>query len=49
MTSHNGKSFLEQVEARDRHFGSLIGSLHGEPYTQPHPPRVTDAMSLLPP
>jgi len=40
--------FLERIEVRGRFFGNLIGCRYGEPYHQPHPPRVADLFSLLP-
>ena len=39
--------FIESILARDRYFGSLIGSQYGEAYLQAHPPRIVDGFSLF--
>ena len=37
--------FLQMIEARGVHFGSLIGALYGEPFVTKLPPRVDDVFS----
>lgn len=34
--------FLEMIEARGRHFGTLIGATYGEAFVTRQPPRVDD-------
>lgn len=36
------KSFLENIEGRARHYGSLIGATFGEAFMSKNPPRVDD-------
>jgi len=33
------------IEARGIHFGSLIGSLYGEPFMTKQPPRIDDVIA----
>jgi N-acetylglucosamine malate deacetylase 1 len=40
--------FLEEIEARGRALGALIGARHGEGYRVRGPVPVTDARALLP-
>jgi len=37
--------FLQMIEARGIHFGSLIGSLYGEPFMTKQPPRIDDVIA----
>jgi bacillithiol biosynthesis deacetylase BshB1 len=46
-TQISSQSFLEVVETRDRHHGSLIGSQFGEPFYQTAPPRVVNTFDLF--
>ncbi|HVT45818.1 MAG TPA: bacillithiol biosynthesis deacetylase BshB1 [Thermoanaerobaculia bacterium] len=39
------KSFLEMIEARGRHFGSIIGAAYGEPFVTKQPPRIDDLVA----
>lgn len=39
------KSFLEMIEARGKHFGSMIGAEYGEAFVSKQPPRVQDLIS----
>jgi N-acetylglucosamine malate deacetylase 1 len=41
------KTFLEQLENRSRHFGSLIGVAAGEPYYVREALNVDDPVALL--
>lgn len=43
----SSRHFLDSVEGRLRHFGSLIGVPHGEPYTTAGPLPVGDPVSLF--
>ena len=42
--SHPG--FLDAIDARARHYGSVIGASYGEAYTAPEPLPVTDLVAL---
>ena len=39
-------SFLEDVWAQDRYFGSLIRGRYGEPFLLRHPPEALDPVAL---
>lgn len=39
------KSFLERIEGRARHFGSMIGADFGEPFFSKQPPKLMDLIS----
>lgn len=41
--------FLEEIEARARHWGALIGARYGEGYRTRGPLGIADARALLPP
>lgn len=41
------KSFLEMIEARLRHYGSMIGAEFGEPFWSRTPPRVDDPIAAF--
>jgi bacillithiol biosynthesis deacetylase BshB1 len=40
-----GEHFLKMIEARGIHFGSLIGTLYGEPFVTAQPPRIDDLIA----
>lgn len=42
MTVIARKSFIDMIEARARHFGSMIGAEFGEGFVTKQPPRVVD-------
>lgn len=48
-TMISAPTFLDEVEARARHFGSMIRSAFGEAFVQSSPPRVQDLFSLVTP
>ena len=39
------KSFLENIEGRARHYGSLIGATFGEAFMSKNPPRIDDLVA----
>lgn len=39
------KSFLAMIEARGRHYGSMIGAEFGEPYVSKQPPKIRDVVA----
>jgi len=39
------KSFLDMIDARGKHFGSMIGADYGEAFVSKQPPRVQDLVS----
>ena len=41
------KNFLDRIEGRARHFGSLIGAVYGEPFFSKQPPKVMDLISAF--
>lgn len=46
-TQLNDPDFLARLEARSRHFGSMIGARHGEPFFSPEPLGVRQLASWL--
>jgi bacillithiol biosynthesis deacetylase BshB1 len=41
------KSFVDMIEARGRHFGTLIGADYGEAFVSKQPPRVDDLVAAF--
>lgn len=39
------EKFLQMIEARGIHFGSMIGALYGEPFATKQPPRIDDVIA----
>ncbi|MCA9670279.1 MAG: bacillithiol biosynthesis deacetylase BshB1 [Myxococcales bacterium] len=46
-TTVSSPSLLEQLDARDRYFGAMIGATHGEPYLAAQALPVADPVALL--
>lgn len=46
-TALNDPEFLTRIEARNRHFGSMIGATYGEPFTSDLPMGVGDLSTIL--
>ena len=45
QTNLASPDFLDRLEARLRHYGSLIGASHGEPYWTRRPPPMADPVA----
>lgn len=41
----SARGFIEMIEARGKHFGSMIGAARGEPYVTRLPPRIDDIVA----
>ncbi len=39
------EKFLQMIEARGIHFGSMIGTAYGEPFTTKQPPKIDDIIA----
>ncbi len=46
-TKLSDQRFLEMIEARGKHFGSLIGVTYGEPFVTRLPPRIDDVIGAF--